>query len=150
MAHIKTARPQADVLSHPTPLARLYATALELDITIMDMTSELAADAGNDTAAIVAYGTHIALSPHLEGDELRADVLAMALSVSAMMVRTEDQASEGNIIAPGGYVVITRDRVPEPAEPAGKFATLMARNCGRDTASAAFEYYMPVFAGDPA
>ena len=104
MTHIKTARPQAGARSQPTPLARLYATALEADITIIDMTGELAADAGDDTAAIVAYGTHIALSPHLEGDELRADVLAMALSVSAMMVRTEDQASEGGIVAPAGFV----------------------------------------------
>jgi hypothetical protein len=149
MTHIKTARPQAGARSHPTPLARLYATALELDITFIDMTGELAADAGDATAAIVAYGTHIALTPHLEGDELRADVLAMALSVSAMMVRTLDH-SEGGIVAPAGFVVITRDRVPEPAGPAGKIATLIARQCGRDTASAAFEYYVPVFAGDQA
>src|SRR5271165_4050574 len=104
MTPLKTGRPQAGARRHPTPLGRFYAAALELDITIMDMTGELAADAGDYTGAIVAYGTHIALSPHLEGDELRADVLAMALSVSAMMVRTEDHA-EGGIIAPGGFVV---------------------------------------------
>ncbi len=150
MTRIKTARRQDGVPSHPTPLARLYATALEMGITIFDMTAELAADVGDDTAAIVAYGSHIALSPHLEGDELRADVLAMALSVSAAMARTQDPPVERGIVKPGRFVVITRDRVGEPADPAGKFATLMARKCGRDTASAAFEYYVPVFAPDPA
>ncbi|HEY3033962.1 MAG TPA: hypothetical protein VGJ54_04810, partial [Streptosporangiaceae bacterium] len=50
--------------------------------------------------------------------------------------------------ARGGSVVITRNRVPPPAAGLGKFATLMARTCGRDTESAAFEYYIPTHRGD--
>jgi hypothetical protein len=30
----------------------------------------------------------------------------------------------------------------------GKFATLMARTCGRDITSAAFEFYVPTFPGE--
>ena len=54
----------------------------------------------------------------------------------------------GDVLAPGGFVVITRDRVREPTHPAGRFATMMAQRCGRDTASAAFDCYLPVFRGD--
>jgi hypothetical protein len=48
----------------------------------------------------------------------------------------------------GGFIVITRHRVPAPATGVGKFATLMARTCGRDTTSAAFDYYVPAFPGE--
>jgi hypothetical protein len=44
-------------------------------------------------------------------------------------------------------VIITPHRVPAPAAGIGRFATLMARACGRDTASAAFEYYVPGLPG---
>ena len=47
--------------------------------------------------------------------------------------------------APGGFVVITRNRIPAPETGPGAFATLVARRCGRDTVSAAFEYYVPAF-----
>jgi hypothetical protein len=67
-------------------------------------------------------------------------VLAMALEVAIVM------ANRPGVLCPvGGFVVITRHRVPAPATGVGKFATFMARKVGRDTASAAFEYYIPDF-----
>ena len=57
--------------------------------------------------------------------------------------------SVANLPSPaGGFVVITRNRVPAPPAGLGKFATLMARTCGRDTDSAAFEYYLPELPGN--
>jgi hypothetical protein len=67
----------------------------------------------------------------------------MALELAIVMTNRP-----GAICAPGGSVVITHNRVPAPAAGIGKFATLMARTCGRDTASAAFEYYISAFPGD--
>ena len=98
---------------------------------------------GGGTAAIVADGKIIALNACLEDDGLRADVLAMALEVAIVM-----NNRPGTICDPGGFVVITRNRVPAPPAGLGKFATLMARTCGRGTDSAAFEYYVPERPGD--
>ncbi|HUL28136.1 MAG TPA: hypothetical protein VLW44_20435 [Streptosporangiaceae bacterium] len=95
------------------------------------------------TAAIVADGKVIALNSGLADDGLRADVLAMALEVAIVMANRP-----GTICAPGEFVVITRHRIPVPSAGLGKFATLMARTCGRDTDSAAFEYYIPQSTGD--
>jgi hypothetical protein len=125
----------ASVLGWPTSLACLYSLAMETGIGIRDYPHD---DAG--TAAVVADaagGKVITLDAGLADDGLRADVLAMALEVAIVMTNRP-----GAICAPGGSVVITRNRVPAPATGIGKFATLMARTCGRDTASAAFEYYI--------
>ena len=142
------------VLSLPTPLARLYGVALQMGIRVTDGCPQLwdARDEENfsDAAAIVSFPDIICVNPWLDGDDLRADVLAMALSVAAMMVCDESAALPGDVVAPGGFVIITRDRFREPADPAGRFATMMAQRCGRDTASAAFDCYLPVFAGDRA
>jgi hypothetical protein len=141
------------VLSLPTPLARLYGVALQMGMRVTDGGPELwdERDEQNfsDAAAIVAFQHVICLNPEME-DGMRADVLAMALSVAAMMICDESAALPGDVVAPGGFVVITPDRIPEPAEPAGRFATMMAQRCGRDTTSAAFDCYLPVFLDDPA
>jgi hypothetical protein len=141
------------VLSLPTPLARLYGVALQMGIRVTDGGPELwdERDEENfsDAAAIVAFQDTICLNPELE-EGLRADVLAMALSVAAMMICDEGAALPGDVVAPSGFVVITPDRIPEPAEPVGRFATMMAQKCGRDTASAAFDCYLPLFADDAA
>jgi hypothetical protein len=131
------------VLSLPTPLARLYGTAMKLGIEVRDFPCEgLAGDDG--TAAVVVCGATIALNPALEGDDLRADVLAMALEIAAVM--TNRQTSDpGEVHAPGGFVLITRNRVPAPETGPGALATGGARRCGRDTASAAFEFSVPHF-----
>jgi hypothetical protein len=131
------------VLSLPTPLARLYGTAMKLGIEVRDFPCEgLAGDDG--TAAVVVCGATIALNPALEGDDLRADVLAMALEIAAVM--TNRQTSDpGEVHAPGGFVLITRNRVPAPETGPGALATAVARRCGRDTASAAFEFSVPHF-----
>jgi hypothetical protein len=95
-----------------------------------------------NAAAIVADGKLIVFNSALADDGLCADVLAMALEVATVMTDRPD-SRPGAIYAPGGFVVITRNRLPAPAAGVGKFATFMARMSGRDTASAAFEYYMP-------
>ena len=127
-----------DALGWPTPLACLYSIAMETGIGVRDYP-----DNDGDTAAIVADGKVIALNSGLEDDGLRADVLAMALEVAIVM-----NNRPGTICDPGGFVVITRNRVPAPPAGLGKFATLMARTCGRDTDSAAFEYYLPELPGN--
>jgi hypothetical protein len=131
------------VLNLPTPLARLYGTAMKLDIQIRDFPGDGLAG-GDDPAAVVVCGAAIAINPALEGDDLRADVLAMALEIAAIMTNRET-GDPGEIYAPGGFVVITRNRVPAPQTGPGSLATLIARKCGRDTASAVFEYYVPAF-----
>ena len=127
-----------NALGWPTPLACLYSLAMDTGIRVRDYPHD---DGG--AAAIVADGKGIGLSPDLADDGLRADVLAMALEVAIVMANRP-----GTVCAPGGFVVVTRNRVPPPAVGLGKFATLMARTCGRDTASAAFEYYIPARRGD--
>jgi hypothetical protein len=127
-----------NALGWPTPLACLYSIAMETGIGVRDYPGD-----DGDTAAIVADGKVIALNSGLADDGLRADVLAMALEVAIVM-----NNRPGTICDLGGFVVITRNRVPAPAAGLGKFATLMARTCGRDTDSAAFEYYVPELPGD--
>jgi hypothetical protein len=131
-------RAPGNALGWPTPLACLYSLAMETGIRVRDYPHD---DPG--PAAIVADGKGIGLNADLADDGLRADVLAMALEVAIVMANRP-----GTVCAPGGSVVITRNRVPPPAAGLGKFATLMARTCGRDTESAAFEYYIPTRQGD--
>jgi hypothetical protein len=127
-----------NALGWPTPLACLYSIAMETGIGVRDYPND-----DGQAAAIVADGQGIALCSGLQDDGLRADVLAMALEVAIVMTNRP-----GTICDPGGFVVITRNRVPAPAAGLGKFATLMARTCGRDTDSAAFEYHVPQLPGD--
>jgi len=147
----RTEHKHGSVLSLPTPLARLYGTAMILGYEVRDFPGDgLSAD--DDTAAVVICGASIAINPALEGDDLRADVLAMALEIAAIMTNC-DTGDPGEVYAPGGFVVITRRRVPAPETGPGALATAVARKCGRDTASAAFGFYVPAFefrAPDPA
>ena len=131
-------RAPGNALGWPTPLACLYSLAMETGIRVRDYPHD---DPG--PAAIVADGKGIGLSADLADDGLRADVLAMALEVAIVMANRP-----GTVCAPGGSVVITRNRVPPPAAGLGKFATLMARTCGRDPESAAIENYIPTHRGD--
>jgi hypothetical protein len=144
---------EAGVLSLPTPLARLYGVALQMGIRVTDGGPELwdERDEENfsDAAAIVAFQDTICLNPAMD-DNLRADVLAMALSVAAMMICDGSAALPGDVVAPSGFVIITPDRISEPAEPVGRFATMMAQRCGRHTTSAAFDCYLPLFVDDAA
>ena len=131
-----------DVPGWVTPLAFLYGVAMETGIRVRDYPGDPHEDGG--IAAIVADGKLIALNSALADDGLRADVLAMALEVATMM--TDRPGSRpGAIYAPGGFVVITGNRIPAPPTGVGKFATFMARKSGRDTTSAAFEYYIPQY-----
>jgi hypothetical protein len=115
---------------------------MRLGITVVDDDASVSRWLHENSAAIVSLGEHIALNPGLD-DGLRADVLAMALIVAAVMgdCPTDHPCA---ITAPGGLVVISQIRVPQPGSGPGKLATLLARKCGRDTASAAFEYMTPV------
>jgi hypothetical protein len=131
------------VLSLPTPLARLYGTAMKLGIEVRDFPCEdLAGD--DETAAVVVCGATIALNPAIEDDDLRADALAMSLEIAAVMTNRKT-SDPGEVYAPGGFVVITRNRIPAPETGPGALATAVARQCGRDTASAAFEFSVPHF-----
>jgi len=56
-----------------------------------------------------------------------------------------ETSDPGEVYAPGGFVLITRNRVPAPETGPGALATAVARRCGRDTASAAFEFSVPHF-----
>jgi hypothetical protein len=125
----------------PAPLDRLHDTATRLGISVLD--GDHWPDEG--LAAIVGFGEDIVLNPGLD-DDLRTDVLSMALIIAAVMgdIETDHPCA---ITAPDGFVLISRNRVPSPTLGAGKLATLLARKCGRDTASAAFEYVVPASTG---
>jgi len=127
----------------PTSAAAcLSATASRLGITVLDSTGDARAWPDENVAAIVSFGEHIALGPGLGDDGLRADVLAMALIVAAVMGDREADHPCA-ITAPAGYVLISRTRVPSLSPGPGELATLLARECGRDIGSAAFEYSAP-------
>lgn len=140
------------MLSLPTPLARLYGVGLQMGVRVTDGSPELwdEDDEENfsDAAAIVAFQDVICLNPSV-ADDVRSDVLAMALSVAAMMICDESAALPGDVVAPSGFVVVTPHRIAEPAEPVGRLATMMAQRCGRDISSAAFDYYLPVLTDEP-
>jgi hypothetical protein len=135
LARSRPASPSASV-------ARLHATATRLGITVLDGAGDARPWPAEDTAAIVSFGEHIALGPGLGDDGLRGDVLAMALIVAAVMGDCETGHPYA-ITAPAGYVLISRTRVPPRPPGPGELATLLARGCGRDIASAAFEYSVP-------
>ena len=123
-------------------VARLHATATRLGMTVLDGAGGPGPWPAEDTAAIVSFGEHIVLGPDLDHEGLRADVLAMALIVAAVM-GDRDTGHPCSVTAPAGYVLISRTRGPAlPAGP-GELATLLARACGRDIASAAFGYSAP-------
>jgi hypothetical protein len=101
-----------ELLVLPEPLDRLLATAAAMDgveVTFMDETLEDELDAG--TAALVAYGQHVILSPRM-GDGQTADVLAMAIAVTCKMTNTPGCGGEGEIVAPVGWVAIRDERLP--------------------------------------
>jgi hypothetical protein len=123
-------------------VARLHATATRLGITVLDGAGGPGSWPAEDTAAIVSSGEHIALGPDLDDEGLRADVLAMALIVAAVMGDRET-GHPCAITAPAGYVLISRTRGPAMPTGPGELATLLARACGRDIASAAFGYSAP-------
>ena len=68
----------------------------------------------------------------------------MALEIAAVMTNRET-SDPAEVYAPGGFVLITGNRVPAPETGPGALATAVARRCGRDTASAAFEFSVPHF-----
>jgi hypothetical protein len=127
------------------PFARLLGTAMRLGITVLDGAAADSPWPDESIAAIVAFGDHITLKPGLD-DGLRTDVLAMALIVAAVM-GDRPAGHSCAITAPGGFVLISQTRAARGESGPGKLATLLARKCGRDTASAAFEYTTPAITG---
>jgi hypothetical protein len=122
--------------------ARLHDTAARIGITVLDGSAGDNPWPDDGAAAIVAFGEHIAMRPGLDHG-LRTDVLAMALIVAAVMGERPTGHSCA-ITAPGGLVLISRTRAAQGESGPGKLATLLVRKCGRDTASAAFEYTTPI------
>jgi hypothetical protein len=127
----------------PSPLARLYSTAMQPGIVVLDAVDDDGPWPDDDTAAIVACGQCVAINPRLEDDGLRADVLAMALAVTWFMSPREAGRAE-DIRAAGGLVLISRTRAAEPAPGPGRLAAVIAREHGRDTTAAAFGYTVAV------
>jgi hypothetical protein len=127
------------------PRGRLHGTAARLGITVLDDAAAPSRWPDDSIAAMVGFGEHIAIKPDLD-EALRTDVLAMALIVAAVMgdCATDHPCA---ITAPGGFVLISLVRTAPPASGPGQLATLLARKCGRDTASAAFGYTTPVISG---
>jgi hypothetical protein len=130
-------------LTPSTSLARLHSTATHLGIIVLDAVDDDGPWLDDDSAAIVACGHLIAINPGLD-DGLRADVLAMALAVT-WFTSPRETGHTGDITAASGFILISRTRVAEPLHGPGKLATVIARQHGRDTASAAFEYTAAVF-----
>jgi len=128
-----------------TPFDRLCRTATQLGVIVLDAVDDQGPWLGDDTAAIVACGECIAINPALDDDTVRADVVAMALALTYVMSPSKNGHGEGGITAAGSFVLISRTRVAEPLPGPGELATLIAREHGRDTVSAAFEYTVPVF-----
>jgi hypothetical protein len=123
-----------------TPLTRLKSTASMLGITVLEAADSDGPWLDDDTAAIVACGVCIAISPALD-DDLRADVLAMALAASYLLSLGEN-GRPGDVTA-AKIVLISRTRIAEPPAGPGKLATVIAREHGCVNASAAFEYTVP-------
>lgn len=131
-----------EMLALPGPFERLLATADAMDgVEVGVMPDDTAGEPdGPDPAAYAAYGKHIFLAPDL-CTSLAADVLAMAIAVINKMTNMPDAPGDGNIVAPAGWVAISRERLPyDAANVAGRWATEIARRCGRDVASASFRW----------
>ena len=73
------------------------------------------------------------------------DPTGAAVPAARVTVTNRETSDPGEVHAPGGFVLITRNRVPAPETGPGALATAVARRCGRDTASAAFEFSVPHF-----
>ena len=127
-----------------TSLARLHTTAAHLGITVRDAADDDGPWLSDDSAAIVVSGDLIAINPGLDDDGLRADVLAMALAVT-WFTSPRGSGHTRDITAASGFILISRTRVAGPLHGPGKLAAVIASQHGRVTASAAFEYTVPVF-----
>jgi hypothetical protein len=85
----------------------------------------------HDAAAVIRCGRSIASSPRLSNEQTRCEVLAMAIAVAST--------------APAGTVIIRTERDPDADRDTdrvttGLIATMLARHCGLETASAAFRW----------
>ena len=114
----------------PTPSDRLYRLAEAGGYQVVGYDELLGA---RDAAAVVRCGTSIALNPHLAGAQMRSEVLAMAIAVTS-------SAPTGTVI------VVSTERDPGAHGDAnrvttGMIATMLARQHGLETASAAFRWY---------
>jgi hypothetical protein len=127
-----------------TPFDRMCHTAAQLGIIVLDAVDDQGPWLYDGTAAIVACGECIAINPDIDDDAMRTDVLAMALALTYVMSPDKNGHRRG-ITAAGSFVLISRTRVAGPAAGPGELATLIAREHGSNTPSAAFEYAEPVF-----
>jgi hypothetical protein len=131
-------------LAQSTSLARLHSTAAHLGITVLDAADDDGPWLGDDSAAIVVGGDLIAINPGLGDDGLRADVLAMALAIT-WFTSPRETGHTGDITTASSFILISRTRAAGPLRGPGKLAAVIASQHGRGTASAAFEYTVPVF-----
>ena len=127
-----------------TPFDRMCQTAAQLGIIVLEAVDDQGPWLGDDSAAIVACGECIAINPDIDDDAMRTDVLAMALALTYTLSQGRNGHGRDTTAA-GTFVLISRNRVNGPSPGPGDLATLIAREHGSDTASAAFEYAEPVF-----
>jgi hypothetical protein len=116
---------------------------MQAGIIVVDAVDDDGPLLDDDTAAFVACGVCIALNPGLD-DGARTDVLAMAPALTYAMSRGKTDHA-GDVTAADDFVLISRTREAEPVSALGLLATVIAHEHGRSTASAAFEYTVPVF-----
>jgi hypothetical protein len=126
--------PDGEGPGQPTPSDRLYRLAEADGYQVVGYDELLGGrDGGRDAAAVVRCGSSIALNPHLAGVQMRSEVLAMAIAVAST--------------APAGTViVVSTERDPGAHRDAnrvttGMIATMLARQHGLETTSAAFRWY---------
>ncbi len=123
----------------PTALARLRATAEAAGIVIFDDLREPWPD--DNVGVYVSGRGFAAFNPALDDDGLRADLIAFVIALTYSMAPR--YRGPGNVDAPAGYLLVTRERLPDPTAGPGRLARIMAEQCGRDAGSATFRIICP-------
>jgi len=123
----------------PAALARLRATAEAAGIVVFDDLREPWPD--DNVAVYVGGRGFAAFNPALDDDGLRADLIAFVIALTYSMAPR--YRGPGHVDAPAGYLLITRERLPDPTAGPGRLARIMAEQCGRDAGSATFRIICP-------
>jgi hypothetical protein len=122
-----------------TALARLRATAEAAGIVVFDDLREPWPD--DNVAVYVSGRGFAAFNPALNDAGLHADLIAFVIALTYSMAPR--YRGPGHVDAPAGYLLITRERLPDPTAGPGRLARIMAEQCGRDAGSATFRIICP-------
>ena len=121
------------VLEYGSPLGQLRRVAAAAGI---DVKEDVDFAGPRKLAAVVACGQNIGLSRTLKGDNLRAEVLAMAIAAAAFMTPAVPGDGGYAITAPKGFIAIYRARQHGQPDFLGRAAAKIARRCGLDSGAA--------------